>query len=101
MADNTSDDVYDDPDNILANTDDTVNGASELPDGEADDPSQSIYLPEKDPNDERGNLEEVDPSGDEAETNDEAFGDHAEDMDPDADRLGDVNPADEQDGTEQ
>ncbi|HSH55582.1 MAG TPA: hypothetical protein VK983_02015 [Candidatus Limnocylindrales bacterium] len=98
MADNTADDVYDDPDNILADDDDTVNGAVELPQDMKDNPSQSIFLPEKDPNDERGNLEEVDPK--EGEESDEAFSDHAEDMDPDSNRLGDVNPEDEQDRTE-
>ncbi len=98
MADVTADDVYDDPDNILANDDDTVDGSMEIPEYQKNDLSQSIYLPEKDENDERGNLDEVDPEGD--ETSDEALSDHAEDMDPDTDRLGDVNPQDEQDGTE-
>ncbi len=99
MADNTTaDDVYDDPDNILADDDDTVDGSAEIPDYQKNDLSQSIYLPEKDPNDSRGALEDVDPFVD--KTHDEATGDHAEDMSPDDDRPGDVNPQDEQDGTE-
>jgi hypothetical protein len=98
MADNTSDDVYDDPDNILADTDDTVAGGTELPDGEQADLSQSIYKPELG-DDDRGpidNLEEAD----EGDAHDEMSDGHPEDSDADSFHAGDVNPADEQDGAE-
>jgi hypothetical protein len=110
MTDSTLDDVYDDPDNILAD-DDKVDGSVELPEYEKVDPSQSIFVPEKDttPLDDRGpideleaadasdidELEEVDPEIDPGLLDDAPTG-----FDPDDYHPGDVNPADEQDGTE-
>lgn len=98
-----ADDVYDDVENIIANSDDTVNGATELPAGQVKDPSQSIYVPERgtDPNDGRGSII-VDGSEGEGSidqpiqttTNDDN-GD-----DPDAERLSGDIPADERDGTQ-
>lgn len=78
MADNTTtDDVYDDPDNILAD-DDAVDGA-----------------PTNVPDDEREDLEMTDPLAD-----DETLRDHPEEQDPDADKLGDMDSKDADDGTE-
>lgn len=75
-TDKTLDDVYDDPDNILADDDDSVNGAVELPDDQKDDLSQSTFLPEKDTTDldDRGPIDELE--------------------------MTDAENADEQDGTE-
>ncbi|HEX8182699.1 MAG TPA: hypothetical protein VF575_03795 [Candidatus Saccharimonadales bacterium] len=98
MTDNTADEVYDDPDNILAETDDTVSGATELPGDEADDPSQSIFTPELG-DDDRGTIPELE-AADGGSKHDEADGNYPEDADPDSDHLGDMDPADEQDGTE-
>ena len=98
MADNTSDDVYDDPDNILADDDDTVDGATELPESLTNNPSQSIFKPEL-RGDDRGPIDELEQA-DEGSAHDEMSGGHPEDSDADSFHLGDVNPMDEQDGTE-
>ncbi|GEM_PF-1855155 len=98
MTDNTSDDVYNDPDNILADTDDSVKGGTELPSGEQDDLSQSIYKPEFG-NDDRGPIDDLEEAN-EGDAEDEMSDGHPEDADSDSYRAGDVNPADEQDGTE-
>jgi hypothetical protein len=98
MAGNTSDDVYDDPDNILADTDDTVNGATELPEGQADNLSQSIFKPELG-DDDRGSIPDLE-AADEGAAHDEMSTTHPEDSDSDSFHLGDVDPADEQDGAE-
>lgn len=95
MADQTSDDVYDDVENILADTDDTVDGATELPAGEAGDLSQSIYSPEA-AGDTRGPLDLGDA---EAEYEPGISRDNGLDAgDGDANHVGEI--ADEQDGTE-
>lgn len=109
MADSSLDDVYDDPDNILANEDDSVSGATELPADEQDDISQSIFVPEKHTTDldDRPPIDELeaadagsydvladtDPAVDKAIFNDDG-------LDPDDYHPGDVEPADESDGTE-
>lgn len=108
MADSSLDDVYDDPDNILAEDDDAVNGAAELPDDETDDLSQSIFVPEKDTTDldDRGPIDELEASDadnadDLDDTTDPALLDEdPTELDPDSYHLGDVNPADEKDNTE-
>lgn len=109
MADNTSDDVYDDPDNILADTDDSVDGAAELPDDEKDDPSQSIFNPEKDTTefDDRGPIDELEVA-DRHDTSDAEDGvdaalldDAPSSFDGDDYKPNDEEPKDEQDGTEE
>lgn len=109
MADGTLDDVYDDPDNILADDDEEVNGAAELPDDEKDDPSQSIFVPERDTTDldDRGPIDELeaaDATDDDRDLPDDTdpaiLDEDPAELDPDSYHLGDVNPADEQDGTE-
>lgn len=105
MADSTLDDVYDDPDNILADDDD-VNGAVELPEDEKDDPSQSIFVPEKDTTDldDRGPIDELEAAdaSDEDDLDDATdpaiLDDAPSEMDPDSYHQGDN--ADENDGTE-
>jgi hypothetical protein len=92
-----ADDVYDDPDNILAKTDDTVDGATELPLSERGDMSQSIYVPER-ANDERGKIDELD-SADVGDTYDEMSNGHPEDTDTDANHPANMDPQDENDGT--
>jgi hypothetical protein len=102
MADSTLDDVYDDPDNILADDDDDVSGApdKDTPDDEAD-LSDSIYTPEKDTTDldDRGDIDELEES-DAGGVHDEMDGQYPEDEDPDSMSLGDVHPLDEEDGAE-
>lgn len=105
-TDKTLDDVYDDPDNILADEDDSVDGATELPDDEKDDLSQSIFVPEKDTTDldDRGPIDELEAA--DADTEDDLddvtdpaiLDDAPSEMDPDSYHQGDN--ADEQDGTE-
>jgi hypothetical protein len=107
MADSSLDDVYDDPDNILADDDD-VNGAVELPEDEEADPSQSIYVPEKHTTDldDRGDIDELelsDTADDDAldETTDPALLDEdPTNFDGDSYRAN-VDNADEKDGTEE
>ena len=107
-TDKTLDDVYDDPDNILADDDDDVDGAAEIPASQKEDPSQSIYTPEKNttPLDDRGAIDELEASDAEDKdslddlTDEALLDDSPADFDPDDYQLGDVNPADEQDGTE-
>jgi len=100
MPDDSIDDVYNDPDNVLANTDDLVEGGVELPSEQTDDMSQSIYNPEKTaPGDDRGVIPELETAnGDEAINATSQT--HPEDADIDSSHLANVNPADEQDGTE-
>jgi hypothetical protein len=98
MADTTLDDVYDDPDNILADTDDSVDGAVELPKGEQGDLSQSIYVPERG-NDPRGRIDELEGADDNDSYEEMTLG-HPEDTDADSTRLGDVGPDEERDGSE-
>jgi hypothetical protein len=102
MADNnTDDDIYDDPATI-GDTDDEVNGQpDDTPPADADDPSQSIYMPEKNTTglDDRGDMDEVEEADGTAK-HDEMDGSYPEDEDSDADHLGDVIPSDEDDGTE-
>lgn len=104
MVDSTLDDVYDDPDNILADDDDDVSGAVELPDDQKDDPSQSIFVPEKNNTslDDRGPIDELEEADDSAdnEVHDEMDEEYPEDTDPDSLHLGDMDTADEKDGTE-
>lgn len=100
MADDPANDVYDDPDNGLADKKDEVSGGTELPDDQVDDLSQSIYNPEKDPADPRGDLQMTDPL---SEGNaDEASTDQAADLNPDSDaqQLGDMEPKDSDDDSE-
>lgn len=98
MPDNVSNDTYDDPDNILANTKDTVAGSVELPESQKQDASQSVYVPERDTSDGYGSLDEVDPTS--SHELKDAGEDYSNESDPDADALADVMPADERDGTE-
>jgi len=95
MADQTSDDVYDDPDNILADTDDTVDGATELPDDEKDDPSQSIFVPELS-DDDRGSIPALDGSDDD-DDDDDIGQNHPEDINTDSSHLGGVDTPEERD----
>lgn len=97
MANSTSNDVYDDPDNILADTDDSVDGATELPKSESADLSQSIYTPEKTaPGDDRGPIDELEATDDDND-HDEMTDSHPEDADPDSGHLSNADPADERD----
>ena len=98
MADQP-DDVYNDPDNILDDADNNVDGGADLPPEEEADLSQSIYNPELG-NDDRGTIEDLelsDSGEDHAKTTETDF----EDFDPDSEHLADVEPADENDGTEE
>lgn len=98
MAGTTSDDVHNDPENILADTDNSVDGAVELPKSETDNPSQSIFVPERG-EDVRGRIDELEGT-DSGDAHDEMSDGHPEDMDTDSNHLSDNEPADEQDGTE-
>lgn len=90
MATPQSDDVYNDPNNILADTDDTVSGSVELSVDEEGNLSQSILTPEKTaPGDDRGPITELEPAAGNEDT-----------TDPDSSRLSDMDPADERDGDE-
>jgi hypothetical protein len=93
MATDTADDVYDDPDNIFAENDD-VGGATELPDNQRDDLSQSIYAPEL-ADDDRGPIDALATSMTDQEG---AGGEPIEDID--AYRLTDAQSPEELDGTE-
>jgi hypothetical protein len=102
----TADDVYDDPDNVLADSDDSVNGSVELPGGDEADLSQTPYLPEKDTGiegEDRGDIDELGARNDPESTDDSdaVGGAAAEDShDPDASRLGLEVAPDERDGTD-
>ncbi len=90
MADASTDDVYNDPDNILADTDDSVDGTTEA--------GNNVLMPEKLDDDPRGSLDLVNSEG---EYEPGIVRDNGlDEADGDADHPGDVNPADEQDGTE-
>lgn len=82
MISATPDDVYDDPDNILADDDEVKMS----PDGGA-------------LADDRGPIDELEVA-DGGEAHDELNPRFPEDSDPDSFHLGDVEPADENDGTE-
>ena len=96
MTDTTSDDVYTDPDNILANTDDSVDGSIELPDAQTNHPSQSIFVPERG-QDVRGRIDELEGASEDDARNEMTNG-HPEDIDTDSTHLADVDPKDEHDG---
>ena len=97
MANITSDDVYNDPDNILANTNDKFSGAVELPKSEVSDMSQSIYTPEKSAaGDDRGPINELEDNGG-GEAGDKTTQQHPEDTDFDGDRLSSTDLSDEKD----
>lgn len=110
MADNKDDDdIYNDPATIGEENDDVTGMPdNKLTEEEKDDLSQSIYTPEKDTTDldDRGSIDELEAADDEnpsdmGETTDRTLlDDEPTDHDPDSFHLGDVNPADEQDGTE-
>ncbi len=85
-----ADDVYDDPDNILSDENEEVDGPAQ-PVGEP-----TPFAP-ADEDEERESIDELDPDVSLSEDNDP---DHPESMDPDDDKLGDVVPADERDDTE-
>lgn len=109
MADSTLDDVYDDPDNILADDDDDVSGAVELPDEEKDEPSQSIFVPEKDTTDldDRGPIDELElTDAKDSDIDDDIidpalFDDSPSSFDGDSYQQNDEQSKDEQDGTEE
>lgn len=97
MANDTSDDVYEDPDNILTDSG-QVNGAKEIPDYQKANPSQSIFTPEREPEGGRGPVEvqavdgnttAVDEPGSETIREIRRGGDEG---DIDADHLADVVP---------
>lgn len=98
MAQNTTDEVYDDPDNTLSADDAQVSGGTDLPENETAGPSQSIFKPELE-DDDRGTIPELE-AADGGEDHDEMEDEYPEDADPDSNHLGDMDPADEQDGTE-
>lgn len=99
MADNNKDDdIYDDPE-TFGDMDDDIDGASELPSYvNEEDPSESIYLPERDPNDPRGKMDDVDPEENEVH-NESSRQDNPEDFDADATHPRQAIPQDEKDST--
>jgi hypothetical protein len=112
MADNDDDDdFYNDPATIGDTTDEVSGEPDNLPPRDDEDPSESIYTPEKNTTDldDRGDIDELEASdasdfdelADEDPTVDKALLDAGPDLDTDDYKLGDVDPKDEDDGTEE
>jgi hypothetical protein len=109
MADDTDNDIYNDPATI-GDTSDDVNGQPDKqPPANPDDPSQSIYNPEKNTTalDDRGPIDELeladrrDTSDVDASVDEALLDDRPSSFDGDDYKLNDAEPKDEQDGTEE